>query len=296
MAAAVLVTVSFISFGLLHLSGDLATSLAGDAASSQYVEFLRHEYGLDRPLPVQYLDWLGRVLRGDLGRSFYFGQPVTTLLAAHLPITLELGGFATALALLVAIPLGVLAALWRDTVADHLIQAFSLIGQATPTFWLAFLLIMLFGVELRWLPIAGSDTGWHFVMPTVALAAFVMPAFLRITRTEMIGALGSDYVRTARAMGHRPAVVIFRHALRNAVLPVVSVAAVQAGFMLGGSVVVETIFALQGTGYLAWEAISQNDYPVVQAVVLTMSLIFVVTTLLADVLNALLDTRLVLGR
>ncbi len=296
LAVAVLLTVSMISFGLLHLSGDLASALAGDQASSQYVEFLRHEYGLDRPLPVQYAAWLGRVLTGDLGRSFYFGEPVTTLLRERLPVTLTLGLMALLIALVVAIPAGMLAALRRDTWVDHLLQAIALGGQAMPTFWLGFLLIILFGVQLRWLPISGGNTLLHFVLPSLTLAAFVLPAFMRITRGEMIAALGADYVRTARALGHRPRTVLFSHALRNAILPVVSVGAVQAGFMLGGSIVVETVFALQGTGYLAWEAIAQNDYPVVQAVVLTMSAIFVLTTLIADVLNAALDPRIVLGQ
>jgi peptide/nickel transport system permease protein len=294
LAAAVMLTVSAISFGLLHLSGDLATALAGDQAGTQYIAFLRHEYGLDRPVPVQYASWLLRLLRGDFGRSFYFNQPVTTLLAGHLPVTLELGGLAMAIALLVAVPLGVLAAVQRDRWPDQAVQAVALVGQATPTFWLGFLLIMLFGVQLRWLPIAGAATPLHFVMPSLALAMFVMPAFLRITRAEMINALASDYVRTAWASGHRPMTVLFSHALRNAILPVVSVASVQAGFMLGGSVIVETVFALQGTGYLAWEAITQNDYPVVQAIVLTTSGIFVLTTLAADLLNAALDPRIAL--
>lgn len=295
LTIAVLLTVSMISFGLLHLSGDLASALAGDQASSQYVEFLRHEYGLDRPLPIQYLAWLGRVLTGDFGRSFYFGEPVTVLLRERLPVTLTLGAMALVIALAVAIPAGMLAASRRDTWVDHLLQVIALGGQAMPTFWLGFLLIILFGVQLRWLPISGGDTLRHYIMPSLALAAFVMPAFLRITRSEMIAALGADYVRTARALGHRPVTVLFSHALRNAILPVVSVGAVQAGFMLGGSIVVETVFALQGTGYLAWEAIAQNDYPVVQAVVLTMSAIFVLTTLIADLLNAALDPRIALG-
>lgn len=296
MAVAVLLTVSMISFGLVHLSGDLATALAGDQAGTQYIAFLRHEYGLDRTVPVQYFSWLGRVMTGDLGQSFYFGRPVTALLLERLPVTLTLGGTALMLSLTVAIPLGVLAAVRRDSWVDQAVQGISLVGQATPTFWLSFLLIMLFGVQLRWLPISGAGTWLHFVMPSMALAIFVMPAFLRITRAEMIEALDSDYVRTAWAMGHGPMVVVFYHALRNALLPVVSVAAVQTGFMLGGSIVVETIFALQGTGYLAWEAIAQNDYPVVQAVVLTISTIFVLSTLAADLLNATLDPRIGLGR
>jgi len=296
MAVAVLLTVSMISFSLVHLSGDLATSLAGDQAGTQYIAFLRHEYGLDQPVPVQYARWLGRVLSGDMGRSFYFGRPVTELLAERLPVTLTLGGMALLLALVAAIPLGVLAAVRRDTWVDQVVQTVALIGQATPTFWLSFLLILLFGVQLRWLPISGAATLLHFVMPATALAIFVMPAFLRITRAGMIEALESDYVRTAWAMGHGWPAVLFGHALRNAVLPVVSVAAVQTGFMLGESIVVETIFALQGTGYLAWEAIAQNDYPVVQAVVLTISTIFVLSTLAADMINAMLDPRIALER
>ena len=234
------------------------------------------------------------MLTGDLGRSFYFGQPVTELLRDRLPVTLTLGFMALAIALAFAVPVGMLAAVWRDTWVDHVLQAIALGGQAMPTFWLGFLLIILFGVDLRWLPISGGGDLAHFVMPSLALAAFVMPAFLRITRGEMIAALDADYVRTARALGHRPMTILFGHALRNAILPVVSVGAVQAGFMLGGSIVVETVFALQGTGYLAWEAIAQNDYPVVQAVVLTMSSIFVLTTLIADLLNAALDPRIAL--
>ncbi len=295
LAAAVLLTVSMISFGLLHLSGDLASALAGDQANSQYVEFLRHEYGLDRPLPIQYAAWLGRVLSGDLGKSFYFGDPVTHLLAERLPVTLTLGVMALAIALAFAIPAGMLAALHRDSWIDNLLQSIALGGQAMPTFWLGFLLIMLFGVQLRWLPISGGGTVLHYVLPSITLAVYVLPSFLRITRNEMITALSADYVRTARALGHGPMTILFSFALRNAILPVVSVGAVQAGFMLGGSIVVETVFALQGTGYLAWEAIAQNDYPVVQAVVLTMSAIFVLTTLVADLVNAALDPRIALG-
>ena len=292
LALLVLFTVSMLSFGLLKLSGDLATSIAGDQASADYAAFLRKEYGLDRPLPVQYVRWLGQTLSGDFGKSFYSGRPVTALLAEKLPTTLTLGLAALSLAIALAIPFGILAALRRGTWLDSGVLAIALIGQATPTFWLCFLMMLLFGINLGWLPISGSATAAHFVMPAIVLSFYAIPALLRITRTGMIETLATDYVRTARAKGLRWRSVVFKHALRNALVPLVSVAAVQLGFMLGGSVVIETVFALHGVGYLAWEAISQNDYPVVQAVVLVMAAVYVVLTFLADLLNAAIDPRI----
>jgi peptide/nickel transport system permease protein len=235
--------------------------------------------------------WLGRTLTGDLGTSFYFGKPVTELLAEKLPVTMFLGLSALLFAVAVAVPLGVVGALARDTWVDRVVLLLALIGQGMPTFWLSFLLIMLLAVNLQILPVSGSSSLAHFVMPAIALGYYAMPAFTRITRAGMIEALASDYVRTARAKGLRPAKIILKHALRNALVPVVSVAAVQLGFMLGGSVVIETIFALHGVGYLAWEAISQNDYPVVQAIVLVVAAIYVLLTLFADLLNAIIDPR-----
>ncbi len=292
LALLVLLTVSFLSFGLVKVSGDLAIALAGEQAGTAYVDFLRKQYGLDDPVIVQYLRWLGRLLRGDLGASFYFGTPVTALLAEKLPITMILGVSALSFAVLVSIPLGVMAALRPDSWVDRLVLGVALLGQAMPTFWLCFLLILLFGINLAWLPISGSGTWAHYVMPTIALGYYATPAFTRITRAGMIEALASDYVRTARAKGLRLPVIVLKHGLRNALVPVVSVAAVQFGFMLGGSVVIETIFAMHGVGYLAWQSISQNDYPVVQAIVLTVSSIYVVLTLVADLLNGAIDPRI----
>ncbi|MBM3492000.1 MAG: ABC transporter permease [Alphaproteobacteria bacterium] len=292
VAVLVLLAVSMLSFGLLKLSGDLATAMAGEQAGADYVAFLRKEYGLDRPLPVQYLHWLGRTLTGDLGTSFYYATPVTDLVAERLPITMTLGLSALLFAVTLSVPLGVLAALHPDGWIDRVVLGIALLGQATPTFWLCFLMILLFGINLRWLPISGTASAAHYVMPTVALGYYAAPAFTRIVRAGMIEALASDYVRTARAKGLRPHAVVLQHALRNALVPVVSVAAVQLGFMLGGSVVIETIFALHGVGYLAWQSISQNDYPVVQAIVLTIACFYVVLTLAADLLNAAIDPRI----
>jgi peptide/nickel transport system permease protein len=295
LALLVLFTVSMISFGLLKLSGDLAISLTGEQASADYAAFIRKEYGLDQPLPVQYVRWLWRTLNGDLGTSYYFGKPVAALLLEKLPVTLILGLSALVFAVLISIPLGIVAALKRETIVDRLVLLIALFGQAMPTFWLCFLMILLFGINLGWLPVSGASTPAHFIMPAIALGYFAMPAFTRITRAGMIEIMGSDYIRTARAKGLRPPAVILKHALRNALVPVVSVAAVQLGFMLGGSVVIETIFALHGVGYLAWEAISQNDYPVVQAIVLFIAAIYVLLTLAADLLNAALDPRIRIG-
>lgn len=292
VALLVALTVSIVSFSLLHLSGDLAHALAGPGASAADVEAVRRAYGLDQPLVVQYLDWLGKVLHGDLGESFFFQERVASLIMASLPITAGLGAFALALALAVAIPLGVLAALRPNSWLDRLALTLSVVGQALPTFWFALLMIVLFGVQLRWLPISGTDSWLHFVMPSIALGYFAMPAIMRLTRSGMLDALESDYIRTARAKGLRAPAVLFRHALRNAIIPVVSISAVQFGFMLAGSIVVETIFALHGLGYLAWESISRADFPVVQAIVLLLSGIYVGLTFLADLLNALLDPRM----
>nr|WP_201838697.1 ABC transporter permease [Microvirga zambiensis] len=291
IAVAVLFTISLISFLLLKLSGDLATALAGEGSNAAYVEFLRKEYGLDRPLVVQYASWLGKALTGDFGRSFYFNDSVSLLFASRLLVTLKLGVLSILLALLVALPLGVLAALREGSWVDRLVQMLALTGQAMPVFWSSYLLILLFAVNLGWLPISGADSLAHLALPACALALNALPALLRITRSGMSEALVSDYVRTARAKGLRMHSVVFKHALRNALVPLVAIAAVQFGLLLGGSVVVETIFAVDGIGYFTWQAISQNDYPVVQAAVLIVSSFYVLLTLASDLLNMWIDPR-----
>jgi peptide/nickel transport system permease protein len=205
---------------------------------------------------------------------------------------LTLGACALALALVVAIPLGVLGAVYRDTWIDRLALLLATIGQAMPSFWFGLTLIVIFSVGLKWLPVAGSGSWQHFVLPAVALGYYATPAIMRLTRAGMLDVLGADYIRTARAKGLREGTVIFKHALRNALIPVVALAAVELGFMLGGSVVIESVFSMQGLGQLAWEAISRNDYPVVQAVVLLIAVFYIGLTFLADVLNAVLNPQL----
>lgn len=292
VALCVAVTVSVASFMLLHLSGDLATAIAGPEATGEQIAAIRRQHGLDQPLVVQFADWAFRALQLDFGNSFYFPERVSDLIASRLPVTLTLGVVALCVALFVAIPLGVLAAVRRDTWIDRAALAVSVLGQAMPSFWFGLTLIMVFSVNLRWLPVSGNATWKHFVLPAVALGYYAMPAVMRLTRNGMLEVLASDYVRTARAKGLPPHKILVRHALRNAVIPVIALAAVQFGFMLGGSIVIEAVFSLQGLGQLAWESIARNDFPVVQAIVLVLAMIYIALTLAADLLNALLDPRL----
>ncbi len=195
-------------------------------------------------------------------------------------------------AVVVAIPLGVAAAIKPNSWLDRLALTIAVFGQAMPSFWFGLVLMILFGVSLRWFPISGSDTFAHMVLPAVALGYYATPAIMRLTRAGMLDVLASDYIRTARAKGLKTRSVLFKHGIRNAIIPVVSLASVQFGFMLGGSVVIETVFAIHGVGFLAWESIRRSDLPVVQAIVLMLSMIYVLLTLLSDVLNAALDPRI----
>src|SRR5215469_5071344 len=292
VAVLVAATVMTLAFILTRLSGDLAISIAGPNATQADVEAVRKAYGLDRPLLMQFFDWVGRAVTGDLGESYFFKTPVSSLIAERMPVTLTLGLTGLVIALVVSLPLGILAAVRENTTFDRLVQMIALLGQAMPSFWLGLLLMILLGLQLGWLPISGTGSWQHYVMPGIVLAFSAIPALTRLTRAGMIQAIASDYIRTARAKGLSRLSVIGKHALRNAAIPVVSIAAVQLGFMLGGSIVIETVFALHGVGYLAWESIGKNDFPVVQAVVFLLALIYIGLTLLADLLNALLDPRL----
>jgi peptide/nickel transport system permease protein len=292
LSAAVLVVVSIVGFILLRASGDLALRIAGSEALADDIARIRHAHGLDRPLLFQYFDWASRLLRGDLGRSLFFPEEVSTLIVHRLPVTMGLGALGLGFGLLLALPLGVLSALKPGGLLDRTVLALAVLGQAMPSFWFGLLLIIFFALQLGWVPVSGSETWRHFILPTLVLGVAIMPALMRLTRSGMIDALRADYVRTARAKGLRPFTVVVKHALRNALIPVVSIAAVQLGALMGGSVVLETIFGIQGLGYLAWESINRADYPVVQAIVLVLGGIYCVLTFISDMLNALLDPRL----
>jgi peptide/nickel transport system permease protein len=292
LAALVAFTVSILAFLLLQLSGDAAVALAGEGARDADIEAVRRAYGLDRPLIVQYGDWLWALLRGDFGTSVYFKTAVGPLIFDKLQTTLLLGVCALGVALLVSVPLGVLAAIYKNSWIDRACLAIAVLGQALPNFFFALLLIMVFSISWRLLPVSGSGTWKHLVMPSIALGYYAAPAFMRLIRAGMIEVLAADYIRTARAKGLPARTVIFKHALRNAIVPVVALAAVQLGFLLGGSVVIETIFALNGLGYLAYQSITYKDFPVMQTIVLLLSAIYVLLTLASDIANAWLDPRI----
>ena len=292
LALLVALTVSFISFSLLHMAGDPAISVAGEGASPEVIATVRHQYGFDRPFLAQYVDWLLKALSGDFGTSYYFKAPVSGMIAERLPVTMTVGGLGMAFALVLAIPMGVLAAAFPNSWIDRLALTVAVVGQAIPSFWFGLILIVVFSVNLGLLPASGTRDWTGYILPMIVLGYYATPAIMRLTRAGMLDVLSADYIRTARAKGLNWRIILFKHALRNAIIPVVSLAAVQLGFMFGGSVVVETIFALHGAGFLAWESISRNDLPTMQALILVFSMFYIGFTLLADVLNAWLDPRL----
>ncbi len=292
LALLVAVVVSAISFSLMFVSGDPAIAIAGEGATEASIQVIRKMHGFDQPFLVQYWRWINRAAVGNFGDSLYFSKPVVGLIGERLPVTALLGLFSISFAILLSIPLGIIAAVKQNTVIDRFTLALATVGQATPSFWLGLMLIVVFSVKLRWLPVSGSDTLLHFVLPTIVLGYYATPAMMRLTRAGMIEALQSDYIRTARSKGLMPLAILLKHAIRNAIIPVVSVAAVEFGFILGGSVVVESVFTVHGMGLLAWESISRNDFPTIQAIILIYAMIYVGLTFLADFLNAWLDPRI----
>ncbi len=288
----VALTVSILAYMLLYLSGDPALAIAGEGARQVDIDMVRKTYGFDQPIIVQFGNWLLKIVQGDLGQSIYFKTDVGQLIFTKLQTTLLLAVYSLAFALIISVPLGVLAAIYKNSWIDRLCLGVAVVGQAMPNFFFALILIMLFSITWRILPVSGSDSWQHFVMPSIALGYYAAPAFMRLIRAGMIEVLSADYIRTARAKGLPTSIVIFKHALRNAIVPVVALAAVQLGFLLGGSVVIETIFALDGLGYLAYQSIIQKDFPVTQVIVLLLSVIYILLTLASDIANAWLDPRI----
>jgi peptide/nickel transport system permease protein len=246
-------------------------------------------------MAVRYAEWLGGVLRGDLGQSFLRRQPVGSLILTHAPVTLILSLSALAVTILTAIPLGIMAALRPNSLVDRFSLSFAVAAQAVPSFWLGLVLIVIFAVTFRLLPVSGDETWQHFVLPAIVLGTSSVPPVMRLTRTGLLDVMASDYIRTARAKGFLTSEIIIRHAMRNAMLPVVSVLAVQLGRKLGGSVITESVFALNGLGRLAINSILGADIPTLQMLVFVFALSFVILTFLADLLNAWLDPRIRLG-
>ena len=292
VALLVALTVSLLAFSLLRLTGDLATSLAGPDATSEDIEAVREAYGLNKPILVQYLNWLQGALSGDFGKSYYFPATVGELILNAMPVTLTLSAMGLLISLVIGIPLGVVAALRPGSWVDRFAMTLAVIGQAIPNFWLGLILIVIFGLTLSWFPISGNQTWAHFIMPAFVLGYSSAPAVMRLTRSGMLEVLSADYIRTAYAKGLPARQVLFKHALRNAVIPVVALASVQFGNMLTGSIVTETVFSMNGLGYLAWMSISRQDFPVVQAILLLGAMFYIWLTFLSDLINAWLDPRI----
>lgn len=291
----VLLGVSVLSFGTLFLSGDPTMLMASETWNQQQIETFRHQMGFDRPWFVQYLDFLTKAVHGDFGVSLRQQQPTINLVAQRIPATLELAAAAMAIALCIGVPVGIVAATHRGTLLDNLVMLTGLLGQSLPVFWLGLLLIMVFAVGLGWLPVAGTGGPEHLVLPSVTLGLFSTAYIARMTRSSMLEVLGRDYVRTARAKGLKNHVVIQGHALRNALIPLVTVIGLQFGALLGGAVITESIFAWPGVGRLTIQAIQTKDLPLVQACVLLLALMFVLANLVVDMLYAYLDPRIRLG-
>jgi ABC-type dipeptide/oligopeptide/nickel transport system permease component len=288
----VIIGISVISFFFLHLSGDPVGLILPQDATREQVEALRQQMRLDDPLVLQYWHFATSALQGDLGRSIYTREPVLWLILERMPATLELAIAALLLSLVIAIPIGVLAAVKRGSWLDTISMSVALFGLSMPHFWLGIMFIMLFSVQLGWLPTSGRGTWAQLVMPAMALGISLIALFARLTRSAMLDVLGQDYVRTARAKGLGEGLVVGKHALRNALIPLVTVIGMEFGFLLGGAVIIETVFAWPGVGRLIVQSILDRDYPVVQAAVMLLAIVFVVVNLLVDLLYAWLDPNI----
>jgi len=297
----VLFGISVLVFGLVHLiPGDVAQVLLGTQATDQQIETLRRGFGLDRPLPVQYVDWLSHVLQGDFGVSLRTSRPVLPDLVSRFGVTLQLTVVSTVIALVVAIPLGVASAANRGRTSDALSRVLALLGLSIPNFWLGTMLILFVSLVLHWLPPVGFvsllDNPWlglqTLILPALALGTAVAAFIMRMVRSSLLEVLRQDYIRTANAKGLRDNVVLYRHALKNAFIPVLTVIGVQIGYLLGGAVIIESIFSLPGMGRFLLDSINNRDYSIVQGGVLLIALIFSLVNLSVDLVYGWLDPRI----
>jgi peptide/nickel transport system permease protein len=288
----VLVGVATIVFLLVRLTGDPVKLMLPPDATQGQEQALRHSLGLDAPQIVQYAQFMASVGRLDLGQSLRYGQPALSLILQRYPATLQLAAAALLFSLVIAIPAGVLAATRRGKTADTGVMSVALIGQSSPAFFTGIFLILLFAVTLRWLPTGGIGTPQHLVLPAVTLGLYLMSAVARLTRSAMLDVLNEDYLRTARAKGLSSTAVMLRHALRNSMLPVITMIGLETGALLGGSIITETVFAWPGVGQLVVQAIAARDYPLVQASVLVLAATFVLINLTVDLSYSWLDPRI----
>jgi peptide/nickel transport system permease protein len=290
----ILLGVSVIVFGIMYLTpGDAAILMLGENAPAQELEDLREQLGLNEPPYVQYGIWIAKVVRLDFGRSIRSGRPVTDEIRSRIPATAELAVLATLLAVAIGVPLGVISANRPNTVVDHVATVAAFGGLAMPVFWQGLMMILIFALWLGWLPPSGRLGGWsYYVLPTITLGTSAIAAITRMTRATMLETLNQDYVRTARSKGLTHRNIVYRHALRNAMIPIVTVIGLQFGGLLSGAVITETIFSWPGIGRLAIDAIRSKDFPVVQGVVMVFAIMYALVNLATDLLYAYLDPRL----
>jgi peptide/nickel transport system permease protein len=290
-AAIALWLVSTVVFVVMRLSGDPVPLLLPPEAPRSEIFRVRAELGLDRSLPVQYVIFLVNALRGDFGRSIHFRQPAFRVVLGYLPATFELGLSAFALALVVAVPIGVVSAMRRNSLVDQATMGLAVVGQAAPTFFIGILLILIVSLKLGLLPTSGRGDWRYLVLPALTLGAFAMASIARLTRSAVLEVLGADYIRTARAKGLAETLVVAKHTLKNAAVPIVTITGLQFGTLLGGAVVTETVFAWPGIGRLAIQSIYNRDYPIVQCTVFLSAVLFIVINFCIDLIYGLLDPR-----
>jgi ABC-type dipeptide/oligopeptide/nickel transport system permease component len=291
----VLIGISVVVFIILHLTGDPAALLMPMDATPEQVAQFRKEMGFTDPLLVQYWRFFKGTLRLDFGLSFRHSQPALDLVLERMPATIQLTITAMIIAMIIAVPVGIISAIRRNSILDHIGMTGALLGQSTPVFWLGIMLILVFSVTFQWFPSSGRGTLEHLILPAVTLGMFSMARTARMMRSSMLEVLGQEYMKTARAKGLSPRMVILKHALKNALIPVVTIVGMELGTLLGGAVITETVFAWPGVGRLAVQAIYNRDYPVVQAAVFLLASIFVLVNLVVDILYTYLDPRVKLG-
>ena len=288
----VLLGVSFVVFFILHLTGDPAAVLLPPEASAEDIRRFREAMGFNDPFLVQYGRFLAGAVRGNFGQSIRHGEPAFDLVVERMPATFELAGAGLVIALCLAIPAGIVSAVRRNSLIDYVSTVVALLGQSMPTFWLGIMLILLFSVQLHLLPSSGRGTYQHLIMPAITLGLFTTARITRLTRSGMLEVLNQDYIRTARAKGVSARPIVWKHALKNAAIPIVTIVGIELGTLLGGSVITETIFAWPGVGRLSVQAINNRDYPVVQAAVFVLASTFVLVNLIVDFLYTYLDPRI----
>lgn len=294
--AVAILAVTAIVFFLARLTGDPRDILLTPDVSREEYERVGRDLGLDKPVTTQYLVFIGNLARGDLGNSIQLRIPVTTAIWSRLPATLQLGFVSAAVSIAIALPIGVISAVKRDTWTDKIGKAVAVLGQAVPNFWLGIVLMQVFGVWLGFLPVAGRGGPEHFVLPAVTLGWYMVAGLMRLMRSGMLDVLDNEYIKLARTKGLPERIVVVKHALKNALIPVLSFAGPIFVMMLAGTVVVETVFAWPGTGRLAYQAVIWRDFPLTQGIVLLYSLMFIMVNLLTDVAYAYLDPRIKYGR